>query len=296
MIKITQKELMKELKLKAMKNNELVNAQTELMAQLKQVNDKLMNSERIKSNFLSNIRNEINNPISAVLELSKSLLNRNIQEVDKEKFSQLIYNEVFYLDFQLRNIINSAELEAGETKLSPSHVNVNSILSSVLDSFQHLIEKKELHIHQTLSNVSRQFVSDPEKLHLILSNLLANAVRFCNEDGNILIDIMVDSNTLHIKIKNSGSSIPKENESVIFDRFRQMEEGSIKTYIGHGLGLSITKALLELMDGDIKLNNDTIGATEFVVSLKELDMRSNSMSLSEDGNDFIFDNIHDTVF
>lgn len=296
MIKISNKDLMKELKLKFIKNTELVKEQAILMSQLKQVNDKLMNSERIKSNFLSNIRNEINNPISAVLELCKTLSNNEVPDTEKEKFTKMIYNEVFYLDFQLRNIINSAELEAGEAKLSPSHINVSSIVTSVLKSFQHLIEKKGLHIHQVFNKIDKLFIGDPEKIHLVLSNLVANAVRFCNENGNILISIAFDANTLQINIRNSGTSIPKENESLIFDRFRQMEEGSVKTYIGHGLGLSITKALLELMGGEIFLNKNNDAGTEFIVKIKELDKGMNSPTISAHENDFLFNDVHDKVF
>ncbi len=286
---------MNELKLKFIKNNELIDEQTSLLGQLKEVNTKLVNSERVKSNFLSNIRNEINNPISAVLELSKNMLSKEITDAERERFSKLIFNEVFYLEFQLRNIINSAELEAGEISLSPSVVKINSILNTILGSFKHLIEKKNLYVHYHFDSNNQHFITDPEKLHLVLSNLVANAVRFCNENGNIIIHSSFESDNWEIRIRNSGESISKNDRSVIFDRFRQVEEGTNKTFMGHGLGLSVTKALLDIMNGKIELTDDLINGTEFKISLKALELGSHNLVLSENGNDFIFD-VHDEVF
>ncbi|MCE3226858.1 MAG: histidine kinase [Bacteroidetes bacterium] len=288
MTSITDKELLNELQCRLQRNDS-----SELMAQLKKVNDKLLASEKLKSNFLSNIRNEINNPVSAILEMAKSLSEKRVPAKSLELISILIYNEIFSLDFQLRNIVISAELEAGIVELSPSKIRINALVKSIISSFSNLIEKKNIEFSFKIDNGDLLFVTDPEKLHLIVSNLISNAVRFCDEKGYVTVEVILVDKELTFKIRNNGKTISKRERAIIFDRFRQIEEGMNKSYAGHGLGLSIVKALTDSLNGEIVLAvND---AVEFTLVLKELRISAVTTE-SENGNDFIFDNTHDAVF
>jgi len=294
---ISDNELISELKERFEKNEKLFREQLELMTQLKSVNQKLVVSEELKSNFLSNIRNEINNPVASILELSKNILEGNMSAEVIKKFAALIYSETFSLDFQLRNIFASAEIEAGEASVSTVSVNVSSLLENALFSFKHQIEKKSINLYVTSSIQNDQtFYSDPEKLHLIISNLLANAIQYSEVGGSVEVKFEIENGELFFSILDYGRGISDSEREIIFDRFRQIEEGSTKTYGGHGLGLCITKALLDLIDGEIMLESEKNKGSIFSICVKEAESSQSEQDIfSSDGNDFLFtDNVNVT--
>jgi signal transduction histidine kinase len=295
---ITDEELINELKKRFEGNVKYLEEQHELMEQLKIVNSKLLASEHVKSNFLSNIRNEINNPIASVLELSKYIANGDSDLVQTQKYARLIHSEIFSLDFQLRNIFFSAEVEAGEASLSVVNINPSSIVQNVLLSFQHLIGKKNLIIvnsNNIPSNVG--FKTDSEKLYLIISNLIANAIQFSHEGGTIKLGSSIDENELTFSVTDNGCGISDESRTLIFDRFRQGEEGATKNYSGHGLGLSITKALLEIINGQINVSGEENKGSTFTITIKcSANDSEFSNVVSSDGNDFLFDDAESLNF
>src|SRR3954470_14399093 len=115
---ISDHDLIQELKLRFETKEKLFTEQLTLLTELKHVNEKLVLSEGLKSNFLSNIRNEINNPVASILGLAKNIAEGDLSQEATKKFATLIYSEIFSLDFQLRNILASAELEAGEATVA----------------------------------------------------------------------------------------------------------------------------------------------------------------------------------
>lgn len=296
--KISDIELLQELKQRFEENTRTLNEQRSLMEQLKSVNEKLLVSEHLKTNFLSNIRNEINNPIASILELSKNISEGNMSLESVKKFADLIFAETFNLDFQLRNIFFSAEIEAGESLLSVISVNIFSVINNVIDSFKNQIKKKgiTLKVNNTI-NKNQIFHTDSEKLHLIISNLLSNAIQYSHAGGSIEINCKLENRQLIFSITDKGIGISEEDKNKIYDRFRQLEGGSTKTYGGHGLGLSITKALLEIINGAISLESKKGKGSTFTVVInesEEIDVGEDIFS--EEGNDFLFNDSDKITF
>ncbi|WP_317898017.1 sensor histidine kinase [Aurantibacillus circumpalustris] len=296
--KKSDKELINELTLRFEKNNALLKEQHSLLNELQKVNKKLIASEGLKSNFLSNIRNEINNPVASILELSKNISEGTLSVDAVKKFASLIYSETFSLDFQLRNIFASAEIEAGESIVCPVSIKLPSLIETILLSFKHQIEKKNIQIFVSTSIADDEnFCSDPEKLHLILSNLISNAVQFSREGTSIEIKFEIENDQFIFSVLDNGMGISTEEKEIIFDRFRQIEEGSTKNYGGHGLGLSITRALLELIDGEIKVESEKNVGSFFSICVNEAKESTIEKDIySTDGNDFIFVDNDSLVF
>lgn len=294
---LTDKELLQELKRRFDLNKKMLQEERNLIAELNDVNEKLIASEHLKSNFLSNIRNEINNPIAAILELSKNIAEGEVDFESMQTLGKLIFSEAFDLDFQLRNIFLSAEIEAGESPLSVISVDIHSLFSSVIDSFKNKMDKKEIHLvkHCTIEE-GTIFKTDSEKLHLILSNLISNAIQFNHHGGSIIVNCKIDEGVLIFSIQDSGIGIPDVEKEKIYNRFHQIEAGSTKTYGGHGLGLSITKALLEIIEGEISLESEVDKGSTFTIQVRELELSSGEEDVfSADGNDFLFDNDEDDM-
>ncbi len=258
---------------------------------MEKLNMKLADSERMKTNFLSNIRNEINNPLTSILGLARELTGPGKDESRRQVTAKLIYTEAFELDFQLSNIFMAAELEAGEGKLSPAQVDLESFLTRLVSAFGHKIQEKKITV--TVLGLSGQqgpksmFTSDPEKLRLIAANLLANAIEFDPEGGRVTIEAKFQEGALHLSVTDQGTGIPEAERKRLFERFRQLDHGSTKKHRGHGLGLSITKALIEVLGGRVDVQTAPGGGTRVLVVIPELASRGSDI-FSEDGNEFLF--------
>ena len=295
MTKLTDQELIEELLYRFADKRRMLEEQKRLMKQLKVVNKKLGTSEALKSHFLSNIKNEINNPLSSILGLSQNL--SIIENLNKEKVkstSDLIYSEAFNLDFQLKNIFAAADIEAGESYPVYNKTDVHQIIKTVISSYNHRARRKFIEIE--FSSKSHQpddplyFYTDSEKLALIVSNLISNGLEFNNNNSKLEIITNLNSDdTLRIDVIDYGIGIEKENQAKIFDRFFQLESGTTKTYSGQGLGLSITKALIDLLSASIFVESEPGKGSKFDLIFPKPHDSEIHGDLSNEGNEFLFD-------
>ena len=255
------------------------------------MNQRLEESESLKSGFLSNIRNEINNPLSVVIGLAGQLVAIG-QGGEVSALAAMICSEAHALDFQLRNIFAAAELEAGEVDPCVVRVNVTAVLSDVVDSFQHGAARKSVIIELLLpeSDEPLLFSTDAEKLQVIVSNLLTNAVEFSLEGGVVTVAGRMDCDgQLIVTVQDCGMGIDLKDQDRIFDRFIQLETGTTRSHPGHGLGLSITRALTDLLQGTLTVESALGKGALFTVTLPKLSLSDEEGVFAEGGNLFLFD-------
>jgi len=132
--------------------------------------------------------------------------------------------------------------------------------------------------------------TDAEKLQIILSNLLANAVEFSLEGGVVQVSISLDEEKgLLLSVQDHGRGIANEDLGRIFDRFVQLETGSTRCHAGHGLGLSITKTLIDLLQGTITVESSPGNGSIFTLTLPPTSIADDENCFAEGGNLFIFD-------
>ncbi|KJU86966.1 GAF sensor hybrid histidine kinase [Candidatus Magnetobacterium bavaricum] len=298
MKRLTDAELVEELKKRFQEQDKALYDLRIMTKKLESMNKKLQESESSKSNFLSNIKNEINNPLASILGLSEQLIKSALKEKlnidDISTMARLIHEEAFGLDFQLKNIFVAGELEAGETIIGVSIVDCFSVISTTIGLFKHTAEGKDItlnFIHDCIEEEDSEpfFKTDAEKLQIIVANLVSNAIEFSPENSDVDIKVWRESRELRITVKDRGVGIAEEDKAIIFDRFRQLEMGSTKTHKGHGLGLSITKAIVEMLNGEITVSSTKGKGSIFSVSIPESDADVNSDGFSADGNEFLFD-------
>ena len=294
MSELTDQELIDELKKRFDQNKKSLQEVQELNTELKKVNKKLEESEALKSHFISNITNEIINPFASILALSK-----NILSVEKENWKKvismvsLIYSEAFNLDFQLRNIFVAAKIEAGEIFPEILNVDVKQLLESVIDSFKYECKKKKIRLELQFAIATTEekpffFKTDPEKLRLIISNLVSNAVKFSYEDNRVVIKCWLNEDKqLQAFVQDFGTGISNENQKIIFDRFKRLDSGINSINRGHGLGLSINKALLDLLNGTIEIESEHGKGARFTITIPEI--QSDISGFAFDGNELFFD-------
>jgi len=293
MVRLTDEELLEELRIRMNENMRSLNELKLLTSELKVVNKKLEESETLKSHFISNITNEIINPFTSILGLSKAILS-----VEKENWKRvismvvLIHSEAFALDFQLKNIFAAAKIEAGDVFPEIGRVDVFALVSSVIESFQLESKKKKIQFKldfdiEKIESSVFYFKTDAEKLKLILSNLICNSLKYSNENGVVNVRIWTQFSELFVSVQDNGVGISEDYQKVIFDRFNRVENTITSVNRGHGLGLSINKALLDILNGEISLQSQNGHGAIFTIRIPEAD--EEAFLTASDGNELFFD-------
>lgn len=263
----------------------------ELMRSLYKVNEKLHDSESLKGHFISNITNEIVNPFASVLALAENI--KQLKEGEMEyahRLADLIHEEAFHLDFQLKNIFAAALIEAGkeEPKLNP--VKIREIGDQISQYFKSQLTKKKIRLIVGFVNDLETenpdlFLTDKEKIELIIKNLVSNSIKFSPENSEVNLNFVLSNRTLNIEVTDHGKGINKSDRLLIFDRFKQLDEKINSINTGHGLGLSIVQAYAEMLGGKVSLNEIYQDGFGIVVSIPE----SSAGDDWDDLEDFLID-------
>lgn len=292
MKRLNDGELIDELKKRFEENDELLNTLKVVNNKLMDVNKRLHESEALKSHFLSNIRNEIVNPLTSILCMSKAVMDGEISGEMVPSAAKTIHTEAFKLDSQLRNIFAAAELEAGEAAPSISRIGVDTLVNSMIDLFIHKTTEKKIQVTYNPLDKSGEetyFMTDPDKLQIILINLLSNAIEYSHEGGPVEINAWIDGEDLNISVIDHGIGIDESDQGIIFDRFKQLESGAAKGHLGHGLGASVVKSMVELLNGTISLSSVKGEGSTFTVKIPKAKTDKEVAVFSGESNEFFFE-------
>ncbi len=292
----TDDQLLDELKFRLEQSRRSLQDLSVVNRKLVDMNKKLEESETLKTNFLSNIRNEINNPLNAIIGLSLQMADI-VKTQEVSKLVSMILSEAFNLDFQLRNIFIAAELEAGEALPNIEHVEVISVLTAVLENFSLHASDRQISLKSTLIGADEEgkifFPTDSEKLQVIMANLLANAIEYSKPGTDVTVLLEKSDKQLLLKVEDQGIGIDESDLGRIFNRFVQLDTGPARAHLGHGLGLSVVKSLLDLLQGRVEVTSKPgIGST-FTVIIPAADYPSDKMIFAEGGNLFLFDEMEE---
>lgn len=279
---ISDEILLSEISKRVEKYKNAVDNLNMMNKQLLELNQKLAESEAMKSHFISNITNEIINPFASIMGLSKSIVDCPDTDVERMKrMAMMINREAFNLDFQFKNIFAAAEIEAGSVEPNISVVNIDELFSSLMDHYSREIELKKL--KSVVTNNSGQspllFKTDGDKLTIVMSNLLCNAINFNRNGHKVEIAYSITENgELQVSVIDEGMGISPENQKIIYDRFRRIDNGINSINRGHGLGLSINKAYIDFLGGTLELESQENVGAKFTVTIPESQMVGNDYS------------------
>jgi signal transduction histidine kinase/ligand-binding sensor domain-containing protein/CheY-like chemotaxis protein len=231
---------------------ELVHERT---ADLEIAKDKAEESDKLKSAFLANMSHEIRTPMNAIIGFSNLLDDNNIQGEQKKELTSLIVKNSNTLLNLIDDIIDIAKIETGQIKINTRKYAINKILNELYIEFSNLTyENKDLiiRVDEDLFINALEINVDPYRLQQVLQNLLNNAIKF-TEKGSIEFGYKINTskNEIYYFVKDSGIGLDKNQQENIFSRFTKVEHNKQKMYRGAGLGLTISKNIIELMGGKI---------------------------------------------
>lgn len=214
--------------------------------------EKAEESDRLKSAFLSNMSHEIRTPMNGILGFASLLQRPNLTGEKQKEYIQLIEKSGVRMLNIINDIVDISRIESGQMPLYSDKVNLNELMENLFSFFKPETDAKniKLSFSSGLENTNSNVITDKEKLYAILTNLIKNAVKFTSS-GSIQFGYKHSSKKLLFFVSDTGKGLSPEQKEFIFDRFRQGSESHSKDYQGAGLGLSITKAYVEMMDGSI---------------------------------------------
>lgn len=280
------KELQKRLKVKEEITTELFYQKKELL----EINQKLEDSEKFKSHFISNLTNELVNPITALFAFAKFLLQTDVEDSNNiEKFSKLIYKNAFEINFHLHNVFIAAEFEAGEYIFNKTKFNIKNIINAVIEEMEYLWKQKNIEIKIELieEDLPKNTSTDVEKLKVVILNILNNSIRYSLENNKIIIKIQYVKNSLQISIRDFGIGISSELTEKVFERFYRVDNSINSINKGSGLGLSVSKQIIEKLGGNIEFQDHRNGVEVIFDILVEYGDEVDDFST--DGNELFFD-------
>ncbi|MCL5028931.1 MAG: PAS domain S-box protein [Bacteroidetes bacterium] len=245
-----------------------VSKRKEYETQLVIAKEKAEEVNQLKNNFLANMSHELRTPMIGILGFSETLMAELDNEVYKDMASTIYYSGNRLLN-TLNILLDLSKIESNRTDIKNQNLNIGNSVLTLAKSYSIQAEKKGLSFIISILDEKVSAELDKKLFTQIINNLLDNAVKFTHKGD---IKIQVDSEIINdnvwavIKIIDSGIGIPKEKLETIFEEFRQVSEGYSRSYEGTGLGLTITRKLVELMNGNISVESEVgIGST-FIVS------------------------------
>jgi signal transduction histidine kinase/ligand-binding sensor domain-containing protein/DNA-binding response OmpR family regulator len=233
-------------------------------------------TEKMKSRFFANISHEFRTPLTLIQGPVENIISKSVDEKIL-KDARLIKRNSSRLLQLINQLLDLSKLEAGKLKLEASEGNIVSFVKGAALSFESLFETKDITLNFRANKEAIELYFDREKMMKILTNLISNAFKFTSEDGKITISVNKilkneKQGTVEIIIKDTGIGISNVEIPKLFDRFYQVDSSFTKEYEGAGIGLALTKELVELHYGNIRVESkpestDSEGWTEFTVEL-----------------------------
>ncbi len=230
--------------------------------------EKAEENDRLKTAFLHNISHEIRTPMNAIIGFSGFLSDPKLSHTKRQHFIDIIVKSSNQLLSIITDIVSIATIEAGQEDLHENEMNVNGLCRLLYEQFISEADNKQvaLRYHTQLADDKADIITDDIKLTQVLSNLIGNALKF-TKNGHIEFGYNVKDNELEFYIEDTGIGIAEEMFEKIFDRFRQIDYNATRKFGGSGLGLSISKAYIELLGGKIWLKSSQGKGSVFYFTL-----------------------------
>ncbi|MDB1921948.1 ATP-binding protein [Clostridium tertium] len=232
----------------------------------------LQESEKTKSEFFANISHEFKTPINVIYS-SVQLLNLYKNKNDREfmgyylKYKNNIKQNCLRSFKLIDNIIDASRINKGNYEANFNNINIVELVEKITNSITPYVEIKNIMVLFD-TNIEELIIKcDVYMVERIILNLLSNAIKFTPKNGKIIVSINDKENEVEIRVRDTGIGIPKEMKDKIFNKFTQVDKSLNRSKEGSGIGLSLVKSLVDLLNGKIYLNTEYENGSEFVLNL-----------------------------
>jgi signal transduction histidine kinase/ActR/RegA family two-component response regulator len=230
---------------------------------------------RAKTVFLSNMSHDIRTPMNAIIGYVNLAEEENVTKEELLDYVQKIKGSSNHLLALINDILEMSRIESGKVELEPVPMELGEVFGGLKNLFATQMSEKRIDYVVDSTDIEDRYVyCDKNRLNRILLNLVSNAYKFTPEGGTVKVvarekqKSMEGKNTYEIRVSDSGIGMSREFADKVFEAFEREKTATVSGIQGSGLGMSIVKSLVEMMDGDIKVKTAQGKGTEFVVTIK----------------------------
>ncbi|MBC3757221.1 response regulator [Hyunsoonleella sp. SJ7] len=228
---------------------------------------KLKEIDQLKNSLYTNITHEFRTPITVIQGMAETLEENQSKSSDTAKSLHLIKENSSSLLKMVNDMLDLTKLESAEIDVDLVQMEVVNYIQYIFESFESMAKEKQID-YVFYSEINQLYIDvDAEKLATIVKNLIVNAIKFTEDRGKIICHLKTEDKTLMIKIIDDGIGIPKADLPNVFEKFYQVKNYTSPQFKGTGIGLALTKELVKLMGGQIKVNSEEGKGSEFTVTL-----------------------------
>lgn len=241
---------------------------TEGKKALTQLNQKISENNRLKSEFMATMTHELRTPLTSIVAFCELLLDEVPGPINAEQRENLldIKTSAQQLMILISDILDMAKFEAGHLRLEKERVDLNDVFRVVRRTMSSIAYQNGIRLDVDRVNLPL-VAGDPERLRQMVVNLTSNAIKYTKEGGRIHISAHADKNYAAIVVQDTGDGIPPELLPFIFEKFRQGDSSMKRRRSGTGLGLALVKTLAELHDGTVAVASEIGRGTEFIIRI-----------------------------
>lgn len=233
--------------------------------------EKAQESDMLKSTFLANISHEIRTPMNGIVGFAELISREDLDSATRSGYVSIMKKSSEQLVRIIDDIIDFAKLEANQIHIAQDPINLNTLLDQIFMFFENQMVTQELSsvtllIKKKLPDSESIVLSDEQRIRQVFTHLIDNALKYTSE-GFVEFGYELIKDKVQFFVNDSGLGIPKDKHDLIFERFRQVDEGHTRKYGGTGLGLPISKGLVNLLGGSIWLDSMPEKGTSFYFTI-----------------------------
>ena len=235
---------------------------------LARANEELKKLDVLKSQFFANVSHEVRTPLTSILSPIQSLYQGDLGPMvpEHQRLVGQVYRNALMLLDMVNQMLDFSKFEARKMQLRLRHLDIDELARDIVTTFQDVTERKGLKLRYVVEGELQPAYLDAEKLERILTNLIRNAIKF-TETGSITVRVGATVGSRWLEVRDTGIGIPTQHLAGIFNRFQQVDSSTTRKYEGTGLGLTIVKESVELMQGTINVQSEESRGTTFRIEL-----------------------------
>ncbi len=239
----------------------------ELAESFNKMAEELKLQDGLRNTFIANVSHELRTPLASVQGFIQGMLDRAIEEEDRDKYLQIVLGETKRMNTLITDLLNLAKIESGKFPIEYSEFDINELLRRSILLFEQRIEEGQLEVNIQLGE-SKLFVwADQDRISQVITNLIDNAVKFTPPGGELKIWTQMAENKVYVSIADTGEGIPVEDQPYVFERFYKVDKSHSQSKAGTGIGLSIVKRIISQHGENITLQSVPGKGTTFTFSL-----------------------------
>jgi protein-histidine pros-kinase len=230
----------------------------------------LQEANRLKSVFLANMSHELRTPLNAIIGFSEFLVDEKagtLNAKQKEYLTDVLHSGQHLLQL-INDVLDLSKVEAGKMEVRKERFPIREVIEEVCTGVASMASAKRISVRREIARTLDEVTLDRQKFVQVLYNLLSNAVKFTDEGGDVCVSARRhDGDKLLLSVRDSGIGILREDLQRLFVEFQQLDSGSTRRFEGTGLGLALTKKLVEVQGGSISVESERGQGSTFTVLL-----------------------------